>query len=54
MLFTDLKYSQNFFKHDLPYAYIMCTLCLFFMLINNNIIYIKKTDGICLPTFAVD
>ena len=42
--------SQNFFIQDLP----LHTLCLFYMLLNEDIVDIKKPDAICLLTFIVD
>ena len=30
------------------------TLCLFSMLLNDNIVKIKKSDGMCSPNFTVD
>ena len=47
-----LKNSQIFFMHSLPlYFYIFC---LFFMLLNKDIVDIEKSVGICLLTFVVD
>ena len=45
-----LKDSQNFFIQTLP----LHTSCLFSMLLNDNIVDIGKSDGICLPTFVVN
>ena len=46
----SLKNSQNFFMQFLP----LYTSCLFYMLLNDDIVNIEKPDGICLLTFAVD
>ena len=46
----SLKDSANFFIQFLP----PCTSCLFFMLLNKDIVDIKKPDGICSLTFVVD
>ena len=48
MLFP--KDSQNFFMQSLP----LYALCLFSMLLNDDIFDIEKPDGICLLTFLVD
>ena len=32
----------------------LCTSCLFFMLLNDDTVDLKKSDGICSPTFFVD
>ena len=45
----SLKDSQNFFMKSLP----LYTSCLFSMLLNNDIVDIEKSDGICLLTFVV-
>ena len=45
-----LKDSQNFFMQSLP----LYASCLFSMLLNDNIVEMKKAEGICLPTFSVD
>ena len=40
--------SQNFFIQSFsPY-----TVCLFSMFLNEDIVDMKKPDGICLPTFV--
>ena len=50
LLARSPKDLQNFFKQSLR----LYTSCLFFMLLNSGIVSIKKADGICSPTFAVD
>ena len=46
----SLKDLQDFFMQSLP----LYTSCIFFMFLNENIAIIEKSDGIFLPTFAVD
>ena len=46
----SLQYPQNFFIQSLA----LYVSYLFSMLPNKDIIDIKKPDGICLLTFAVD
>ena len=45
-----LKNSQKFFMHSSP----LYIFCLFFMLLNKDIVDIEKSVGICLFTFVVD
>ena len=45
-----LKNLQDFFIQSLP----LYTLCLFSILLNEDIVDIEKPDGICSLTFAVD
>ena len=45
----SLKNSQNVFIQSLP----LYILCLFSMLLNDDIVDIEKPDGGCLPTFVV-
>ena len=45
-----LKDSQNFFIQSLP----VYTSFLFYMLLNDDIVDIEKSDGICSLTFDVD
>ena len=45
-----LKDSQNFFIQSLP----LYTSCLFSILLNEDIVDIKKFDEICSLTFFVD
>ena len=44
------KNSQNFIMQSLP----LYTSCLFSMLLNKDVVYIEKPDGICSLTFLVD
>ena len=44
----SLKKSQHFFMQSLP----LYTSCLFSMLLNQDIVDIKNSDGICAPTFV--
>ena len=44
----SLTYSQNFFIQYLP----VYTLCLFSMLLNEDIVDIEKLDGICSFIFV--
>ena len=46
----SLKDSQNFFIQSLP----VYTSFLFYMLLNDDIVDIEKSDGICSLTFDVD
>ena len=46
----SLKNSQNFSKQSLP----LYTSCLFSMLLDEDIVVIEKSDGICSLTFVVD
>ena len=46
----SLKDSQNIFIQPLP----LYTSYLFFMFLNDDIVDIENSDGICLPTFDVD
>ena len=46
----SLENSQNFFIQSLP----LYTAYLFFMLLNEDIVDIKKPDGIRSFTFVVD
>ena len=46
----SLKDSQNFIIESLP----VHTLCLFPMLLNDDIVDIEKPNGICSTTFVVD
>ena len=46
----SLKNSQNFLRQSLP----LYTSCLFSMLLNQDIVDIEKSDGICSITFVVD
>ena len=45
-----LKDSQSFFKQSLP----LYTLCLFPMLLNDEIVDIEKSDATCWSTFVED
>ena len=45
-----LNNSLNFFIQSLP----LYTLCLFFMLLNEDILDIQKPDGICSLIFLAD
>ena len=47
---SSLKDLQNLFLQSLP----LYASCLFSMLLNDNIVDIEKSDGICSPTFVVD
>ena len=47
---SSIKDLQNFFLQSLP----LYASCLFSMLLNDNIVDIEKSDGICSPTFVVD
>ena len=47
---SSLKDLQNLFLQSLP----LYASCLFPMLLNDNIVDIEKSDGICSPTFVVD
>ena len=46
----SLKDSQNFFLQSLP----LYTSSLFSMLLNEDIVYIEKSDRICSLTFVGD
>ena len=46
----SLKDSKNFFRQSLS----LYTSCLFYMLLDDNIVEIEKPEGMCWPTFAVD
>ena len=46
----SLKDSKNFFIQSLP----MYASCLCSMFLNDDIIEIEKSDGICSPTFVVN
>ena len=46
----SLKDSQNIFMQSLR----LCTLCLFSMYLNGNIVDIEKPDGVYLLTFVVN
>ena len=46
----SLKDSQNFFMQCLHFH----TSCLVSMLLNDDIVEIEKSDGICLPTFLLN
>ena len=46
----SLNDSRNFFMQSIP----QYTSCLLFMSLNDNIVDIEKSDGICSFTFAVD
>ena len=46
----SLKDSQNFFIQSLP----LYTSFLFSVLLNDDIVDIKKPDGTCSPTFVVN
>ena len=46
----SLKNSVDFFMQSLP----LNTTCLFSMLLNEDIVDIKKPDGLCSLTFVVD
>ena len=46
----SLKDSQNFFIQSLP----VYKSFLFYMLLNDDIVDIEKSDGICSLTFDVD
>ena len=46
----SLKYLQNFFIQSLP----LFTSCLFYMLLNEDIVDIEKPNRICSFTFVVD
>ena len=45
-----LKNSKNFFIQSLP----LDTSCLFSILLNEDIVDVEKTDGICSLSFAVN
>ena len=49
-LVCSLKNSQNFFIQSLP----LYASCLFSMLLNEDIVDLKKPHGICSLTFIVD
>ena len=46
----SLKYSQNVFIYYLP----LYTSCLFYMLLNGNIVNIEKPDRVCSLNFVID
>ena len=46
----SLNDSRNFFMQSIP----QYTSCLLFMSLNDNIVDIEKSDGICSFTFVVD
>ena len=46
----SLKDSQNFFMQSLP----QYTSCVLSILLNDDIVGIEKSDGICSPIFIVD
>ena len=46
----SLKDSQKFSIQSLP----LYTSCLFFMILNNDIVEFEKNDGISFPTFVVN
>ena len=46
----SLKDSKNFFRQSLS----LYTSCLFYMLLDDNIVEIEKPEGMCWPAFAVD
>ena len=50
----SLKDSQNLFMHSLPLYRSGCIDQQFSIYLNNDIVDIEKTDGICLVTFNVD
>ena len=44
------KHSQNVFSHNFPH----CLLHAYFLFLNEVIVDMEKSDGICSPAFVVD